>query len=275
MAGPHEDVPPSELFLKLQERRPSEVVNFPRRTPDGKPMGRVRIQVLGMVEHDRARVAAKTLARDKLKLSKDDQDSPLGSALVGDAVARELLAIACLEEKNFGSDDEPFYPRVFPSGDAIAAALSADEVAVLFNCYLLVQAKYGPFERTIETEQDLSSWVKRLVEGAAEFPLQHLSSAHWAEAASLLAARAYLLSGILESLFESLPSSLQSRLGTYSLGTGFFGSPAKSSSADGSVTSLKVGDVDITIEDAKLMASRMKDVEAGALAVLDNADRER
>lgn len=282
--GPPEDVPASELFLALQQARPSEVVNFPRKTADGKPVGTVRIQVLGMKEHDRARKTALEKAKTALKLSREDMDSPLGAALISDAVARELLFAACLTEAAIaGADDR--YARVFPTSESIAEFLSADEVAVLFNCYLLVQAKWGPFEKTIETEEELSQWVKRLVEGAAGYPLRHLSSVHWADVAYLLARRAFLLSGILDSLFKSLPPSLASRLGTFSLGTGFYlrpalGSPAESTATSdnpeaGSDSSLRVLDVEITIEDARDMALRMKDAEEGALAVLDEADRNR
>lgn len=277
MPGPPTDVTPQELFLRLQEKRPSEVVAFPRKTADGKPVGKLRIQVLPGRVHDTTRLAAIDKAKNKYKLSKDDQESELGRALISDCVAKELLALACCTEENFGDEEKPFYPLVFPSPEAIGDVLSQDEIAVLFNCYLLVQNKWGPFDKTIGTEEELSDWIKRLVEGAAEFPLQQLASVHWAEAASLLAVRAYTLSAILESLFSSLPSTLASRLGTYSLGTNFFGKPAPNTSATGSETflNLRVLDVDITTDDARDMAMRMKDAEEGALAALDAIERER
>jgi hypothetical protein len=277
MPGPPLDVPPSELFLKLQEPRPSEIVAFPRRTRDGKPVGSVRIQVLPHKEHDVARKAALKSASTTLGLTKEETETQLGSSIVNDAVARELLAITCLtEEPIAGSEGEtPRYARIFPDAKSIGETLSADELATLFNAYLLIQHKWGPFEKTVQTEDELSQWIKRLVEGAAEFPLQRLSSVHWAELASLLAARAYTLSAILESLHSSLPSTLQSRLGRYSMGTGLFGSRAASTSTDGSATSLKVADVEITIEDARDMALRMKDSEQGAIEALDAIEREQ
>ncbi len=281
MPGPPEDIPPSELFLKLQESRPSEVVNFPRKTSDGKPVGTTRIQVLRSQDHDTARINALRYLREKKKLTKEDMESPLGAAILGDATARELLAMACVTPKDHGSDDKAFNPFVFRDAEAIGATLAADEVAVLFQAYLLVQAKWGPFEKTVQTEEELSSWVKRLVEGAAAFPLQHLSSVHWAELASLLAARAYTLSAILECLWPSLPPSLRSRLETYSMGIGFFGRRAASTSEAGTATSesedgpLRVADVEITIEEARDMAARMKAAEEGALAELDASDATR
>lgn len=278
MAGPPTDVTPAELFTKIQEPpRPSEVVNFPRRTPDGKPVGTVRIQVLPMREHTRARKAALEKATSQHKLSREDRDSGLGLAIVNDAVACELLAVACRTEQNHGNEEKPFYPVIFPTAEAIADLLSADEIAVLFNCYLLVQAKWGPFEKTIQTEQELSEWIKRLVEGAAEFPLAQLSSAPSAELPSLLARRAYTLSVILESLFSSLPNILKSRLGIYSLGTGFFGLPAADTSEapTGTSPSLRVADAEITIEDAKQFALQLKNSESAAIAALDAAEEMR
>jgi len=278
MPGPPEDVPPSDLFLKLSESRPSEVVNFPRKTGDGKPIGTTRIQVLHAREHVLARKSALRYLTEVEKLTATELDTPMGRALLGDATAHELLAIACVTEKDHGTDGKPFHPRVFRDAASLASVLSANEVAVLFQAYLLVQGKYGPFERSIQTEQDLSDWIKRLVEGAAEFPLQQLSSDQWAESAFLLAQRAYTLSAILESLLPSLPPTLKSRLGTYSLGTGFFGARAAATSPDGTATSpsdaLKIADVAVTVEDARDMAAGLKAAEEAALGVLDEAERE-
>ena len=52
------------------------------------------------------------------------------------------------------------------------------------------------------------------------------------------------------------------------MGTGFYGSPAANTSADGLETSLRVADVEITIEEARDMALRMKDYEQAAVAVI-------
>jgi hypothetical protein len=278
MPGPPDDVPPAELFLALGESRHSEVVSFPRKTSDGKPVGTVRIQVLHSRDHITARKQALRFLTEKEKLTKEELETPMGHALLGDAAAHEVLAMACLTEKSHGGEEQgkPFYPRVFRDAEQLCNSLSADEVAVLFENYRLVQSKYGPFERDIQTEEDLSKWIKRLVEGAAEFPLRHLSSGQWAESACLLAQRAYTLSRILESLLPSLPDTLKSRLGTFSLGTGFFGAPAGSTSADGSDdTLLKIADVTITSEDAAAMAQRLKAAEESVLAALDEAERLR
>jgi len=272
MPGPPEDVPPSDLFLKLSESRPSEVVNFPRKTSDGKPIGTTRIQVLTGDDHEVAQIEAKRNLKERRKLDEAALAS-LDRAVLGDAVARELLAMACTTEKNHGTDDAPFHPRVFPGGEALGKVLTADETAVLFQTYLLVQAKYGPFEKTCQTEQDITAWIVRLVEGAADFPLGRVSSAHWAEVAWSLAGRAYLLSAVLASLWPSLPPSLKSRLGACSLDTGSFGGPA-GSRPPGSTGSFAISDVTVTIEDAAQMAEHMKTLEEAANAALDEAERE-
>lgn len=278
MSGPPEDVPASELFLKLQEMpHPSEVIPFPRKTIDGRPVGTVRIMALPDRDHDTARKRALKAAKEKLGLSQEDRNDPLGVALVSDAVARELLAIACRTEENRGSEEKPFYPVIFPSADKIGEILTANELAVLFNYYLLVQAKWGPYEKSIQSEQDLSAWIKRLAEGAAEFPLGALSSGQSAELPPLLARRALTLSVVLESLWPSLPPTLRSRLETYSIGTSFFGGPARDSSQDGSGTypNLQVTEEPLTIEAGKLLAQRLAESEAAALAALDEAERHR
>jgi hypothetical protein len=270
MPGPPTDVPASELFQRLSQRLPSEVVAFPRRTPDGKPVGKLRIQVLPIDQINHARARGINKARERYKLDREDRESTYGQGLVSDCILAEVLAACCRSEANHGNDEKEFYPLIFQSADQVNETLSPDEMGTLYNLYLQVQAKYGPSEKTIQTEEELSAWIKRLVEGAAEFPLQQLSSVHWDDVASLLAQRAYTLSVILESLCESLPSSFRSRLATFSLGTGYFGSPAPSTSADGTETSLslRIPDWEISREDAVAMTERMKLAEERLMAVL-------
>lgn len=275
MPGPPEDVPASELFLKLQERpRPTEIVAFPRRTADGKPVGKIRIRVLTEQEEEEARRDGQRDAREQHKLTKEELETPIGHALVSDSCARQVLRRACVAVENRGSEAEPFYPFVFPDSKSIGALLSSDEVATLYSCWRLVQSKWGPSSKTIDSDEELSAWVRRLVEGAAEFPLQQLSLAQWASAASLLAGRAYTLSVILESLCPSLPPILRSRLEKYSLGTGFFGLLARRESAAGTETSLdlKVLDVEITTDEARMMTEAIRGREEEILRVLDEAE---
>ena len=274
MPGPPEDVPPGELFQILKRPLPSAVVPFPRRTADGKPVGSVRLQIIHPDEQAFARIRGIERARSKFKLSREDQEGTIGSGVVSDCVIAEILSLVCRSAENHGNDEKEFYPLVFRDADAVGQTLSSDEMAVLYNAYLLVQTKFGPFDKTIQSEDELSAWIKRLVEGAAEFPLQQLSSVHWADAASLLAQRAYTLSATLESLRSSLPSTLASRLEKYSLGTGSSGSPASSTSADGTGTSLslRILDVEITTDEARDMMARMAAAEETLLQALDEIE---
>ena len=151
----------------------------------------------------------------------------------------ELLAIACVSVKPIpGTEDErPRYARLFATGAKIRESCSADEVAALFAMYLQVQRKYGPHSRTVQSDDDLNWWIKRLAEGGEHYPLASLDSLALAELASSLAARAYSLSRILESLPESSPTTSASDLKSWGIGTGYFGSPLAEASADGGANS--------------------------------------
>lgn len=240
---PPTDVPASELWQKLSETpRPTEVIDFPRKDKYGNPVGRVRIQVLRLEDHDQARLVAQqkikaSAARNGVKLEGDDINSPGVREVLGDMTARELLAKACLDERSVTEEPEtPFYPRVFPDAEAIGKVLSADEVAVLFNAYLLVQNKYGPYERNLVDDGDVDAWVQRLEGGAAEFPLLHLPLPQLVQLTSLLGDRLSSLYRILGSQWSSLPDTLASALGSYSTAITSFGSLPAAPAEAGSVS---------------------------------------
>jgi hypothetical protein len=255
MAGPPTDVAPSDLFRKLLETpRPTELIDFPRRQANGEPIGKIRIQVLTQEEHDGARERAHRSMKAKGFDKEDFQAAPI-QEVTGDAVARELLAMASLTEN--GPDDgsgTPMYGRVF-RGPEDLKKLRSDEIAVLFNAYLLTQAKYGPFEKFVGGEEDLNAWIKRLEEGGSEFPLLVLPLPQLAELAYSLAQRAFTLSVILESLWSSLPPTLQSSLAGFSMGTTFYGGPAATSTEAGGESSTERA---ITIEEAARATQAMR-----------------
>jgi len=230
MSGPPKNVSASALWLKLQETpRPSDVVDFPRSDEMGNAVGRVRIQVLNMEDHDRARIWAD-------KKFKDAGDSPVMREVMGDQVAKELLAMACFEAEPVADIEPPIYRRIFADARQLDS-LTADELAVLFNHYITIQHKYGPYEKTIESEADLNLWIKRLEEGGSEHPLGQLTLPQLVQLAYMLARRAYTLSHILGSQLSTLPDSLVLKLETYSMGTGFYGEPQESSTQTSSESS--------------------------------------
>lgn len=261
---PPEDVSPSELWLKLtQSPRPTEVIDFPRRGPDGKPVGKVRIQVLRMEEHDRARLTAQKKLKERArylgfdKLESADLEAPGVREVLGDMTARELLAMACLSEQSVTSDDDrPFYPRLFPDADGLGKELSADETAVLFNAYILVQNKYGPYERNLTEEGDLDAWMRRLEEGGSEFPLLSLSLPHLVALTSSSLARNCTLFRILASQWESLPDSLKSALESFSTAITSFGEQQQTSARSG-LEGLGANEL-ITVEQAIRVAQALK-----------------
>lgn len=262
MSGPPQDVPPDELWLELLKPRPSVVIDFPRVTSDGKRVGQCRIQVLPDDVHDEARINAHLKLKRKLermgqKLGPEDLSSPALKEVIGDLVAKELLQRATLSTKPMpGTEDSetPRYPYLFPDADDIGKMLSADELLVLFNAYLLTQNKFGPFPRAL-TEDDVDAWICRLQEGADRFPLLHLSLPQLAELTCALSARLYSLSRILRSFPPStLPDSLASLLEGFSLATYFAGEPLDNAIPGYSAKS----DDDVSTDRAVDMSERQK-----------------
>jgi hypothetical protein len=232
LSKPPEDVPASELFLKLCEPRPSEVIDFPRKDRNGNYVGKCRIQVLKAEDHDRARIIAQKALKAKVAgfgieaLDQRDMESPAVREVLGDLTAHEILSMAVLEEKPAFEETEEraaVYARVFPNTATIPRTLTADETLALYNAYMLVQHKYGPFERTINSDEELDDWVNRLEEGGAAFPLLALTSPQLAELTSSLAARISSVCRILASRWESLPDTLKSDLAPFCTGIGSFG----------------------------------------------------
>lgn len=263
MAGPPKDVSPSDLFLKLLEPQPTEVVDFPRRGADGRAIAQIRIGVLTQEDHDIARIDAHRKLRAQA-LDKDDMAGQAIQEVLGDSVARELLQKACLsvEGADFEDGKPPRYAHVFRSPEELKK-LRPDEIAVLFGEYMLVQEKFGPRDRFMGSDAEVTKWIVTLQEGASEFPLLRLPLPHLVELAFSLAARAYLLSRILDSQWSSLPDSCKSLLAGCSLGTGLFGAPAETSSATGGEKSADpattaLTDMPITTEQAVRLTDELR-----------------
>lgn len=224
---PPNDVQPSELWLKLTQRpQPSEEIDFPGRDAGGKPLGKLRVRVLTSDEQDRARVAAQRHMTETRKVRSDELPGEVMREVLGDAVARELLCMACtgIEEIRAAQPGSAaVYPRVFNRGDDLAKALSGPELAALFGSYLLVQEKYGPTERSIDSPEERDAWISRLVEGASRHPLARLPLPALHALAMSLAERAYSLSCILEFLLSTSPSTLESIRTSLGSGTSWSG----------------------------------------------------
>lgn len=259
---PPEDVTPAELFLRLSEPLPTEVVDFPRKDRFGNPIGKVRVRVLSMDDHNRARIQAQKALKQSVAgfgieaLDKNDMESPAVREVLGDLVAHEILCMACVtDEPLFPATDDrpPTYGRIFKTPSDLRRVLTADETLTLFEAYRLVQHKWGPFELTTGEEGELEAWIGRLEEGARSFPLLALSLPQLHQLTSSLAERISLLSHILVSQWESLPPTLASQLEPYCLGTGLSGVLAEEYTKTSAESSRNV-----TTEQASRMAENHK-----------------
>ena len=225
MVMPPEDVEPSELWKILcASEQPSEVVDFPRKNRAGKFVAKVRISCLSIADHDTARLKAHQWMKDQgIPIEEFNTDGMVKT--MGDATARHLLALACKRVEPF-PDCDPHKPTKYPlafMNPENLRTLSSDELTSLFTMWQMVQNKFGPNEGNIETEAELSAWVKRLVEGASANPLALLS---WHQLVGLvmsLAERAYCTSAALDSHFSTLPDTLKSDLAKLNIGTSYFG----------------------------------------------------
>jgi len=225
MAMPPKDVEPSELWKILSSsEQPSEVVDFPRKNRAGKPIAKVRISCLSVDDHDTARLRAHEWLKEKgIPIEEFNTDGMIKT--MGDATARHLLALACKSVEPIpgcSPHDPPKYAYAFRTPEDLTT-LSSDELTVLFTTWQMVQNKFGPFEGNIESDAEVSAWVKRLVEGASANPLALLT---WHQLVGLvmsLAERAYCTSAALDSHFSSLPDTLKSDLGKLNIGTSFYG----------------------------------------------------
>jgi hypothetical protein len=260
VSKPPADVEPSELWLKLCEPRPSEVIDFPRRDAYGNFIGKIRIQVLTMEDHNKARLLATGALKKHVKefgmdqLNRDDMDNEAVREVLGDLIAHELLALACFHEKSFNEDEEnPMYARFFKSPEDIRKKLTADETLVLFNAYRLTQHKWGPFERGMADDTDVEAWIKRLEEGGSVFPLLALPLPQLAELTFSMSARICTLCDILASQFESLPPTLKSSLTDCFTDIGWFGKRHAESTENFSASSR-----DFTIATALDMSEKTK-----------------
>lgn len=252
---PPVDEAPSELFSKLMEMpRPSEVVDFPRLDANGEPLGRVRIQILTSAEHDKARELAQSSMKAR-GISREDMTGPALKEVLGDAIAKELIAMACVTEKDFGGAGKVTYGRIFRNATDVGA-LSADELLLLFNAYQLTQHKYGPFERNLEPG-DIDAWIQRIGEGAAEFPLLSLALPQLVQLTLSLGERLYSSFRDQEFPSESSASTSESIPVSSSTGTTSSGSPADATSAPGSAPRPEPASIDL--QTAKNVAEKFRE----------------
>jgi hypothetical protein len=259
MSLPPADVAPSELLLRLIERpAPNEIFEFRTRGPNGGAVELIRILVLSGETHELCRIKSLKYLRESRKMSDADLASPLGVEMLGDATARECIAMAChLPDIVPGTEDSPRYARLF-RGAADVNKLPADDIATLFGAYCLVQKKFGPYERSL-SDGEVNAWIERLVRGASTLPLSQLGLPLLAELAMSLAQRAWSFSSFLESLPESSRESLESIPETWSFGTSSSFAPAADSTQSSSDE--RPAPEPLTMEQAMAAAEKLRRLE--------------
>ena len=161
MSGPPENLSPTELYAKLQEMpRPSVVVDFPRKGPDGMFVGQISMRVLTVDEKMRCETAAEKFAKQYLKEGKHDD---LGYAsLYSDALVIETLWRACCDANDIKRS-------AFPTPKALREELTTEECAALWEHYLTCQVQLGPLLLHM-SEKDMDAWIDRLAEGGQSGP---------------------------------------------------------------------------------------------------------
>jgi hypothetical protein len=183
MASPPKDIEPADLYERLTAMpRPHEMVDFPRCNAEGEPVGKVAMWPLREQEILQAQAAA-TLYTRKILADPETQ----GQGRTGDdhgylevfnnAMTTEILHRACRRTK---WDEErrewvahlgtPMFPR---SAD-VRASLLHDEIAVLFNEYMLVQRRLGPITNQL-SKAECEAWIRRLQEGGERIGLPFFS----------------------------------------------------------------------------------------------------
>lgn len=163
--GPPPDVPAESVveILKMKPR-PSKVVPCPVEALQDTSWANVRIVVPPSVEHSKAQLAAHARMRDDLKIPREEWATETGAAILGDLVAKEMLARTLFSEHFAGDSSNPKYARMFGNSKDVENALSADETAILFGLMQQTLFEIGP-RLSILTDEEVDAWVEVLAEG--------------------------------------------------------------------------------------------------------------
>lgn len=171
--APPKGLDSEDLFLQITAMpRPHHVVDYPRKRPDGSPVGKLAMVVLTNQETQSATAAAEKFTRktlgDQGALPARGEPSEGYSTMFANRASVEVLVRACRRVDNMAL---PF----FPGADAIAKALTLDEVDVLFSAYAAVRYELGPIVKSM-TEVEYDAWIEALGKGASSVPLAPMTS---------------------------------------------------------------------------------------------------
>lgn len=212
-----EDMEPSELVKELvAEGLPHDVFDYPRLKSDGTPVGRVRMQLVSREMEAEAELRALDSLRKDPRVTDEILDSAPVQELLADRKAREVLAMVCLSTVNKGSADKPFYPRLFGNPKILEKHATSDEILFMWRNYEILRVKCGIWHMdNVNSEKAVAFWAKKLEDAESIAPLLSLVPQDLAILASHSLQTVRLLSRVLASLRESLPTSLESDLAIF------------------------------------------------------------
>lgn len=171
MAAPPQNVPPSELWTKLQAfPRPSLVVDYPRKDADGTPIGQLAIWPLTAGEQIAANVEADRFAKRLLKEAQQKGEANFGyEHTFSTEGSIQTLFRACRVHNDLSK-------ALFPSPAKMRETLAVEELSALYRIYCTVQVELGPTVTAL-TDEEYEQWIVELAKGgsaAAPFALLSL-----------------------------------------------------------------------------------------------------
>lgn len=161
----------SELWHLLTSiPRPTRKVPIPRKLPGtSESVGEVPIWPLTHGELIESNAAAeqrmRTLFKDENK--KDELNLGYQHSFANELAVQHLWR-AC-------RDPNDVTKPAFPSPKAMSVAMTGDEIGVLYNSFLAVQAELGPITTTM-SDEEYEAWVKLIAKSGSADPFVTLSS---------------------------------------------------------------------------------------------------
>ena len=256
----------SDVFRMLTKQpRPNEVVDLPVTLAPDQKLPRVRLMLpRGGRVYDDARAFAtekmRELYGDKAQHPKLD---PLYLEWQGRYVVHEVFRT--VKKPDLATE----YPRVFHSPEAVKQVLDDNELSTAWMMFSQFKTKWAPFEDGAITEEEVTAWIGKIVEGADSYPLSRMPSLDLVQLTQSIARRAYALSvvaGFLRKLSRPIFSVLPASWG---IGTSFFTAGVVTSLIPGLSTS-KSGESDKPVqwEPPKATGALKQDITPQGAAVM-------
>lgn len=236
--GPPDDVSDGDLFAMLKRRpAPTDVVDVNLRLTPGRAITQVRIVLpTGGGVYDDARAFA---TRKMRELYGQDAEHPRMQQLWADWLGRYVVVQAYRHPKAVTGEDtsNPTYARLFHSPEDVRDYVTDDELSVLTSLFWIFKKRWAPFEDGEWTDEAVTVWVKRLVEGGKTDPLARMPLLDLVELIQLLTQRVYCLSVAADSRQSSLPNTSDALPESWAVGTSYFGLPVANSILGSSIPS--------------------------------------